>query len=281
MLLACAFGLRALWWPPSCPVRVLLPLSDFHTKYSESVSGSLANPTSPQHSLRLSLRALQPKWRERNHHKALCNDFRSWTPNWPFSNSASTSASVSSLVAFGQFPFPCRTRFFRLAASTSLNVENSLSLRMLIKLLFSCKQRWKLRWKPLKVPGSYSEPFCLRTEMKNLAKRRSSSLAGTFSIALDSFSDSQNFFHSFKSLLVLYWVFSNFCSCKHFWISTSSLFVASSQDSNLPTFARFLYLLPREGQLILSFSIINRDKPIFFIFFVCNFLRTTVTTRSV
>ena len=51
--------------------------------------------------------------------------------------------------------------------------------------------------------------------------------------------------------------------------------------SNLPTFACFLYLLPREGPLILRFSIINRNKPIFFIFFVCNFLRTTVTTRSV
>ena len=41
---------------------------------------------SPQHSLRLLPRALQPKWRERNHHKALCNDFGSWTHNWPFSN---------------------------------------------------------------------------------------------------------------------------------------------------------------------------------------------------
>ena len=46
--------------------------------------------------------------------------------------------------------------------------------------------------------------FCLRTEMKNLNKRRSSSLAGMFSIAVDSFNDSQNFFHAFKTLLVLY-----------------------------------------------------------------------------
>ena len=35
-------------------------------------------------------------------------------------------------------------------------------------------------------------------------EKRSSSLAGMFSIALDSFSDSQNFFHVFKLLLVLY-----------------------------------------------------------------------------
>ena len=52
-------------------------------------------------------------------------------------------------------------------------------------------------------PGSYSVPFCLRTEMKIVDKRRSSSLAGMFSIPLDSFSDSQNFFYAFKSLLVL------------------------------------------------------------------------------
>ena len=50
-----------------------------------------------------------------------------------------------------------------------------------------------------------------------------------FSIALDSFSDSQNFFRAFKSLLVLYWVFFDFCStCKNFSISTTSLLVVSS-----------------------------------------------------
>ena len=35
------------------------------------------------------------------------------------------------------------------------------------------------------------------------------------------------------------------------------------QDLNLPTFSRFLYLLPREGLLILPFSIISGNKPIF------------------
>ena len=39
-----------------------------------------------------------------------------------------------------------------------------------------------VRWKPLNVHGSYLEPFCLQTEMKNLDKRRSSTLAGMFSI---------------------------------------------------------------------------------------------------
>ena len=38
----------------------------------------------------------------------------------------------------------------------------------------------------------------IRTEMKGIF------LAGIFSIALDSFRDSQNFFHAFMSLLVLY-----------------------------------------------------------------------------
>ena len=58
----------------------------------------------------------------------------------------------------------------------------------------------KLRWKPLDVHGSYSVPSCLRAEIKNSDKGRSSSLAGMFSIALDSFIDSQNFFLAFKSL---------------------------------------------------------------------------------
>ena len=98
--------------------------------------------------------------------------------------------------------------------------------------------------------------------MKNLEKRRSSSLAGMSSIALDSFSDSQNFFLAFKSLLVLYWVFLDFCSCKNLSISTSSLLVASSAGLKLATFARFLQLLPRECQLIVPFNIIIRNKPI-------------------
>ena len=77
-------------------------------------------------------------------------------------------------------------------------------------------------------------PFCLRTEMKNLDKRRSSSLAGMFSTALDSFSDSQNFFHAFKSLLPpsprysCIECFFYFRSRTNFSISTSSLLVLST-----------------------------------------------------
>ena len=52
--------------------------------------------------------------------------------------------------------------------------------------------RCKLRWKQLNAYGSYLVPSCLRTEMKNLDIGKSKSLVGIFTIALDSFSDSQN-----------------------------------------------------------------------------------------
>ena len=186
---------------------------------------SVANPTSPQHSLRLSSQALQPKWRERNHHKALCNDFGSWAPNWPFSNSASSLgfSELSYGIWTVSFSLPNQVLSFRRKYFSGLG--ELVILKNVNQTSFSCKQRWKLRWKPLNVPGSYSVPFCL-----NLHRRRSSSLAGMFSIALDSFSELQNFFHAFKSLLVLYWVFFDFCSCKNFLISTSSLLVVSRKQ---------------------------------------------------
>ena len=98
---------------------------------------------------------------------------------------------------------------------------------------------WKLCWKPRKVIGSFSVPFCLRSEMKNLDTRRSSLLAGMFSIALDSFSDSQNFFHAFKSLLVLYWVFfiSAPAEISQFWLHL--LLVASSAGFQLANVCSF------------------------------------------
>ena len=157
------------------------------------------------------------------------------------------------------------TRFFRFEANcTSLDLENSLSLRMLIRLPFSCKYVENFAGSRLKYPARTQGHFFLRIEIKNVNKRRSSSLAGIFSIALDSVIDSQNFFHAFKSLLVLYWVFF-FISAPakmsqfrlHLWSQLPR------QDSNLPKLARFLYLLPREGPLILPLSIINRKKPIF------------------
>ena len=95
-------------------------------------------------------------------------------------------------------------------------------------------------------------------------EKRSSSLAGMFSIALDSFGDSQNVLHVFKSLLVLYRVFLDFCACKKFSIATSSLLVASSAGSNLPTLTDSLYhlvLLTGTSQFFLC---------LFVCLFVCN-----------
>ena len=111
---------------------------------------------------------------------------------------------------------------FEKLSNTGLSNGVIRNLLLVCVIEFGCSKR-------VFVLGSYSVPFCLRTEMKNLDKRRSSSLAGMFPIALDSFSDPQNFFHAFKSLLSLVLsVFFYFCSCKNFSISTSSLLVASS-----------------------------------------------------
>ena len=100
-------------------------------------------------------------------------------------------------------------------------------------------------------------------ELKNLDTTRSSSLAGMFSVPLDSFSDSQKFLpYAFKSLLVLYRVLFDFCSCKNFSISTSSLLVASSAGLKFANVCSFY--LPASSW-----------RSNFFIFFVCIFLRTT------
>ena len=160
---------------------------------------------------------------------------------------------------------------FEKSSNTGLSNGVIRNLLLVCVIEFGCRKR-------VFVPGSYSVPFCLRTEMKIVDKRRSSSLAGMFSIAPASFSDSQNFFYAFKSLLLL--ALSVFFISAHAKISRFRLHLCPQlprQDSNLPTFGCFLYLLPREGPLIITFSIINAN---FLIFFVCNFLRTTVT-RSV
>ena len=145
------------------------------------------------------------------------------------------------------------------------NWASSFVLFLLIRLPFSRKWRWKLRWKPLDVHSSYSVPSCLRAEIKNSDKGRSSSLAGMFSIVLNSFIDSQNFFLAFKSLLVLYWEFLDFCACKIFSISTSSLLVAFSAGLKFATFAHCLYLLPSSGLLVLPFSTVLTGTSQFFL----------------
>jgi len=100
------------------------------------------------------------------------------------------------------------------------------------------KLRWKLCWKPRKVIGSFSVPFCLRSEMKNLDKRRSSPLAGMFSIALGTFSDSK-FLPRFQIALSLVLSVFYFSSCRNFSISTSSLLVASLAGFQLANVCSF------------------------------------------
>ena len=96
------------------PVRVLL--ANYDIRYSESFSGLVANPTCPPTQLTAFISSPPVKVKRKN-------DFRSPTPNWPFSNSAASSATVIFLVAFGQF-FPLRTRFFLLAAQQQVPLWN-------------------------------------------------------------------------------------------------------------------------------------------------------------
>ena len=99
----------------------------------------------------------------------------------------------------GGVPFPCRTRFFRLALSKNLSVLNEL---VILKNVDQTSFFVQVALKTSVFTGSKSVPSCLRAELKiKMNKRRSSSL---FSIALDSYSDSPNFFPVFKSLLVLH-----------------------------------------------------------------------------
>ena len=87
-----------------------------------------------------------------------------------------------------------------------------------------------------------------------------------FSIALDSFSDSQNFFHAFKSLLVLYWVLPWFLLLQKFlnfdFIFASSFSSAGLKLVNVCSFS-----------LTASFSSIwyyEQEQAYFFKSFVCN-----------
>ena len=118
------------------------------------------------------------------------------------------------------------------------------------------------------VPGSrfrIALTYCIRTEInwKIWTKQGRAHWQACFQCFLDSFSDSQKFLpHAFKSLLVLYRVLFDFCSCKNFSISTSSLLVPSSAGLKFANVCSFY--LPASSW-----------RSNFFIFFVCIFLRTT------
>ena len=137
-------------------------------------------------------------------------------------------------------------------------------------------------WKPLKVPSSYSVPFCLHREMKILNERRSSSMAGMFSIARDSFSASQNFFHAF--------ITNRSKSCTECFLISAlakiSQFRLRFCSAVLLAGLKFigtvcLFPLLASSWRSTDSSIMNRNKPVFSYSFSVTFLRTTsVTTRS-
>ena len=86
-------------------------------------------------------------------------------------------------------------------------------------------------------------------------------MTGMFSIAVDSFNDSQNFLHAFKSLL------SRSGECFRISALAKSsqfrfLLVPSSAGLKIASVCS-LYLLPRSGLLVRPFSIINKKKPFF------------------
>ena len=101
-----------------------------HQHFSAS-SRSVYSFTLPQQSIRLSYLSLKPKWSDRNHQSVRWRASGLWQPNSPVSNNFSSSSFVSSRHAFGLFPRPCFTRFFRLAANTSLERLNTSSWRIL------------------------------------------------------------------------------------------------------------------------------------------------------
>ena len=107
--------------------------------------------------------------------------------------------------------------------------------------------------------------YAVRTRchlVTNGDEKRSSSLAGIFSFALDSFSDLQNFLHAFKSLLVLYLILSAFRFLRLQKLPNFDFIFARSFLGWLKFANAYSFSLP--------FSIINRNKPIFFLFlFVC------------
>ena len=185
------------------------------------VSGSFSRVTSPHFNRRLSSRALNPRALKRRaiiHHKVRCKIAGFEVPNSTHSKSLSSSASASSRAACGLFPLPCSTtNCQRLALKTSLE---SLKLSPSIIFTFeplSFKKRWRLRWKDIKLPGSYFVSSNFFKLLKNLHNSKFSSSSGMSDSSLFSFSCKQNRFHAFMSLCVLTFVFAGFCCKTNSW----------------------------------------------------------------
>ena len=98
----------------------------------------------------------------------------------------------------------------RLVLETSLE---SLKLSPSIIFTFeplSLKERWRLRWKDIKLPGSYSVPSNFFKFLKNLHNSKFNSSSGMSDSSLFLLSCKQNRFYAFMSLCVLTFVFAGF-----------------------------------------------------------------------
>ena len=183
-----------------------------HISTQESHSPCLG----PHFNRQLSSPALNPKWRAIIHHKVCCKIVGFEVPNSPHSKSLSSSASVSSWAASGLFPLPCSTTSCRrLALKTSLE-----SLKLSPSIIFTFepllfKEHWRLHWKDVKLPGSYSVPSNLFKLLKNLHNSKFSSSSGMSDSSLFSFSCKQNRFTL---------RFAGFCCKTNSWNSSTFLF---------------------------------------------------------
>ena len=119
------FGLNCCSLAPSMPFLVLLPLSAIQTKTSLPGSGSFWSSKSPQHSFRVSCLARKPKWREKNHHNV--HQVLRDCGNQIHRSQISFTLLLLLIHFFGLFPRPFFTKFFSLAANTSLKWRNSSS----------------------------------------------------------------------------------------------------------------------------------------------------------
>ena len=182
VFVAYAFGEKGHLWPFSSPLRVLVPRSFSQTSISRpSGIGSVCKETSPQHNLRLSSRALNPKCRKIIHHMVL------WRATGSFL--CAECATLKKLFFFffffsqrasrvGTVAFAYRTRFLRLASITFRENANSSSFRMFILDPESDRNLWILLCSPVKELGSYFSPLIFLTSLNNFPSRWSRSSDG-------------------------------------------------------------------------------------------------------
>ena len=127
------------------------------------------------------------------------------------------------------------TRFFRLAANTSLERRNSSSWRILKDSFNSLRWHCMLFWKLEILSHSYSPPFCFFFSLKNLPRSLSRVAAGTF-ITLKSplTCCSQKALKSFHSYVVFFTVFDDLSAAMK--LSSSYLDILVNFEISLAVF---------------------------------------------